>query len=116
VLLRQDLPPWSADWIADQGVHTAVPLLTLGWWAAFTDKRGLGVRDLPAFMAFPLAYGSYCLARGAVEGWYPYFFVDVSTYGLGRVLLNIAGLGLAFALSGLGLVWLGRLPARRVPA
>jgi hypothetical protein len=115
-LLQQDLAPLSARWIADQGVHTAVPILTLAWWGACVDKRGLGVRDLPAFIAFPLAYGAYCLARGAIEGWYPYFFVDVATYGIGRVLLNIAGLGLAFALSGLALVRLGQLPGRRIAA
>jgi hypothetical protein len=113
LLLAQDLAPGSARWIADQGVHSVMPIATLGWWLAFVPKAGLGPRDLPAFMAWPVAYGLYSLARGAAEGWYPYFFIEVPRLGYPQVLLNIVGLGLAFALAGVLLVVLGR---RLVPA
>lgn len=108
LLLAQQLVPGSARWIADHGVHSLMPLAMLGWWLAFVPKAGLGARDLPAFMAWPLAYGLYALARGAAEGWYPYFFIEVPRLGYGAVLRNIAGLGLGFAVAGLLLVWAGR--------
>jgi hypothetical protein len=115
LLLAQDLAPGTPRWIADQGVHSLVPAATLGWWLAFVPKAGLGARDLPAFMAWPVVYSLYSLARGAAEGWYPYFFIEVPRLGYAQVLLNIAGLGFGFALAGLLLVAVGRrlAPARR---
>lgn len=108
LLLAQDLAPGTPRWIADQGVHSLMPAAALGWWLAFVPKAGLGVRDLAAFMAWPVLYGVYSLARGAAEGWYPYFFIEVPRLGYPQVLLNIAGLGLGFAAGGLLLVALGR--------
>ena len=48
-------------------------------------------------------------AHGAFAGWYPYPFIDVLKHGYGRVLLNSAGLILAFLAIDLVLVALDRL-------
>ena len=49
-----------------------------------------------------------------VTGWYPYPFIDVTKLGYGRMLLNSAGLILAFLALELLFVGLGRLlKARR---
>ena len=54
----------------------------------------------------------WTLLHGAVSGWYPYPFLDVSELGYPRTLLNIAGLVLAFLVLELALVGIGRLHAR----
>ncbi len=108
LLLAQSLVPGSPRWIADQGLHSLMPAVALGWWLAFVPKAGLGARDLPAFMTWPLLYSFLSLARGAAEGWYPYFFIEVPRLGYPQVLLNIAAMGVGFALSGLLLVAIGR--------
>jgi hypothetical protein len=56
----------------------------------------------------PLAYFPYALARGALDGRYPYPFIDVGTLGWARVLGNAAAIAAAFLIAGYALVWLDR--------
>jgi hypothetical protein len=100
--------PTGLAWWADQGLHTAVPLLVLAWWLWLADKRGLRPRDALLWLIWPAAYCAYALIRGAVSGFYPYPFLDVATLGAGRVAANAGGLILAFAGGGLALVALAR--------
>jgi hypothetical protein len=62
---------------------------------------------------YPLAYLIWTLVHGAVTGWYPYPFIDVTDLGYPRVLINIAGLVLAFLVIEAALVGLSRMLARR---
>jgi hypothetical protein len=52
------------------------------------------------------------MARGALDGWYPYPFLDVTTLGYPRVLLDACGMLLAFLAIGAVLLALGRWQAR----
>ena len=83
-------------WWADQGLHTAVPLLTVLWWAAFAPKSGLAWHDSLRWLIWPILYAGYAIVRGLVSGFYPYPFMDVTALGSGQVGLNVAGLGAAF--------------------
>ncbi len=49
-------------------------------------------------MAFPALFGAWTLAHGAVSGFYPYPFMDVTKRGYPPVLLTIVQMGVAFAL------------------
>ncbi len=46
----------------------------------------------------------YALARGAVGGSFPYFFIDVGAIGYARALVNAAALSVAMLVAGLALV------------
>ena len=48
------------------------------------------------------------LARGALDGWYPYPFIEVPKLGYGQVLLNAAGISAVLALGGLALIALAK--------
>ncbi len=63
-------------------------------------------------VAYPLAWIVYTFVRGAFVGWYPYPFIDVSTIGLGRALLNTGAVAVVF----LALAWLLGVVDRRLPA
>ena len=105
---------WASQGLAywaDQGLHTAVPLATLGWWLAFAPKD-IRLRDLPFWLIWPLAYSLYSLIRGAVTGFWPYPFFDLPALGPLRLCVNIAGLVLAFSLLGLEIPGLARLLRR----
>lgn len=67
-------------------------------------------------MAFPAAFGAWTLAHGAVSGFYPYPFMDVSKRGYPAVLLTIVQMGVAFALVCLIFVALLRVRTRLTPA
>ena len=107
VILARLWDPQGLAYWADQGLHTAVPLATLGWWLAFAPKDAR-LRDLPFWLIWPLVYCLYSLIRGAMTGFWPYPFIDLPALGPLRLSLNIAGLVVAFGLLGLVIVGLGR--------
>lgn len=98
--------PVGLAWWADQGLHTAVPLAAAAWWLGWADKR-LGWQAVPLALAWPTAYLTLALLRGAFSGWYPYPFIDATVLYPTTILRNVlvlilAFLGLAAALAGLG--------------
>lgn len=81
VLLRNTWHPQGLDFVADEIVHDVVPLLVLVFWVRHVPKGTLRFGQLPTWIAYPTAYLVYALGRGAIEGWYPYYFIDVGTLG-----------------------------------
>jgi len=67
-------------------------------------------------MAFPALFGAWTLAHGALSGFYPYPFMDVTKRGYPAVLLTIVQMGVAFALVCLIFVALLRVRIRMAPA
>lgn len=91
-------------WWADQGLHTAVPVLTLIWWFAYAPKSGLKWYDAVRWLIWPVLYADYALVRGLASGFYPYPFLDISVLGIAQVALNVVALAAAF--TALGLVFI----------
>ena len=54
----------------------------------------------------PIAYLVYALVRGAIDGKYPYPFIDVGNLGWLQTALNAGGIALGFIIAGLALVWI----------
>jgi hypothetical protein len=58
-------------------LHYLMPVaVTLDWLLDPARVRLDPVRTVVLWMAFPLLYIIYTLARGAIVDWYPYFFVN----------------------------------------
>jgi hypothetical protein len=104
--------PQGLAWWADQGLHSATPLLTLVWWSLFGDRR-VSLHDLPAWLIWPALYAAYALTRGALTGFWPYPFLDADRLGWTQVALNTCGMVLTFAALGLVLIALARAATRR---
>ena len=103
------LPGW--EFWTDLGYHTLAPLGAFLWWVAWGDKR-ISARDLPLWLAWPTLYCVYALARGMLDGRFPYFFLDIGRFGAGTVAAYIAGLVAVFAAFGLLLLIVARLTRR----
>jgi hypothetical protein len=99
-------------WWADHGLHTAVPLVIALWWLVHAPKRRLDYADLPVFALWPAIYCAYALARGSVDGVYPYPFVDLTTLSREAVAVNLAGLLVLFLLGGVVMISIGRYADR----
>ncbi len=97
VLLSSINHPTGIEYVTDLGLHYIVPTLFTLHWVLAAPKAGLRFAHLPWFAVYPTAYFLYLVARGAMVGEYPYFFVDVNTIGLGGAARNAAGI-LAFYL------------------
>jgi len=106
-LLRPPMPLQGLHFWTDLALHAMVPAGAVLWWLGY-GPRGLTNGRIPRWLVWPLAYCFYALWRGAMDGRYPYFFVDVGRFGWARVGLNIAGLALVFAAAGWGLAALSR--------
>jgi hypothetical protein len=98
----------TAAWV-DDTLHRVIPLVMLADWIFFPPwGRGLYLAAL-GWLAGPLAYFAYSLARGPVADWYPYPFLDPRRPGgYGRVALYAVVLAVAMALLALGVNAIGR--------
>lgn len=113
LLLRQLWHPRGWQIVADNTLHVLMPaLFLLHWWLAI-PKATLRWPQVIVWQAYPAVYFAYVLIRGAVNGWYPYPFLDVTTLGYLRVLVNACAVLLVFVVVALLLVALGRWQMRQ---
>ena len=92
--------------------HYVVPIMMALGWLLFGPRPRIEVRTIALAMLWPVAWIVYILIYGAITKWYPYPFLDVTTHGYGRVIVNaVAVVAVLFVVT--GLYWLGdrRLPA-----
>ena len=94
LLFVVDLDGWAK--LADQLLHTVVPVLTVVGWVV-AGPRGQAEKRTAWLALLPgAAWVVFTLVRGELIDFYPYPFVDVEQYGYARVALNIAGVGVLF--------------------
>lgn len=113
LLLASSWNPQGWQKIADVLLHTVMPLAFVGDWLLFTAKARLRWIDAVKWLIFPLLYGVWTLAHGAMTGWWPYWFVDMDQLGAVRVAANLTGLLGVFLLLGLAVVAIDRTLGRR---
>lgn len=103
-------------WV-DFVVHRLIPIVAVADWLIDPPQNRLPMRTAVIWLAYPLAWFVYTLARGPGADWYPYPFVDVDKLGYGGVLWRSAVLFVAFLGAALAFVWVGNLrSARTTPA
>jgi len=113
LMLRQLWTPSGWVLVADVIVHDLMPpLYVLYWWLA-VPKGALRWSQVIVWQSYPAGYFTYVLLRGAVNGWYPYPFLDVKSLGYVQVVIDALGVLVAFIAVALLLVALGRWQARR---
>jgi hypothetical protein len=99
--------------VANILLHRVTPTLVSAFWLAFVRKGTLTWRAPLLWGLYPLGYLLYALGRGAIEGRYPYPFINVVHIGWLQTLRNSALIALGFVIAGQALVWLDRRLARR---
>ncbi|MGC1550634.1 MAG: Pr6Pr family membrane protein [Rhodanobacter sp.] len=114
LLLRQLWQPHGWQIVADMTLHDVMPALFLLYWWLAVPKAMLRFHQVIIWQLYPAAYFVYVLVRGAVNGWYPYPFLDVPPLGYIDVLIDACAVLLVFIVVGLLLVTLGRWQARRL--
>jgi phosphoglycerol transferase MdoB-like AlkP superfamily enzyme len=113
VALRHIWNPQGWQMVADRLLHDLVPILAVLFWLVFAPKGRLAFRDILPWLAFPLVYLGYCLVRGTVDGWYPYYFIDVSKLGYSVTARNAAVVTAVFGVVAVAVVALDRVLGRR---
>ncbi|MCR9121134.1 MAG: Pr6Pr family membrane protein [Phyllobacteriaceae bacterium] len=86
--------------LADHGVHTVVPALTLVWWFAFAPKEMPGPGAIAVWIAWPLVYCVYILIRAQGSGFYPYPFLNLPEIGVQGLAVSVLVISIAFVVIG----------------
>jgi hypothetical protein len=106
VLAAIHQPNGAAEVTVNTIVHYVVPVLMVAGWLLFGPRPRIDRRAIGWSLLFPVLWLAYTLIRGAIWGWYPYPFVDVTAHGYARVVVNAllvtVVLGVVAALFALG--------------
>lgn len=106
---------WNpTDWqkLADFVLHDISPLLYAAAWLS-APHPGLRWRALATALVLPVTYLAYTMARGALDGWHAYWFLDPRRLSAGEMAVSIALLLTAFIVVGAIAVAIDRALAKR---
>lgn len=103
LLLASRWNPQGWQLVSDILLHSVTPIVFALFWLARPHGL-LKWRDAFFCALWPLGYAIYALLRGALDGWYAYYFMDPTKMSVAALAASIAGLSLAFLLGALALV------------
>jgi hypothetical protein len=115
VLLRdaQEQLQTHVAWV-DSVLHRVMPIAVMADWLIAPPRGAIGFRQALAWLWFPVAWTVFTLVRGAIDGRYPYPFLDPDNGGYGVVALYCAAI-LALTLAVIWIVaWSGTALRRRI--
>jgi len=85
--LRYLWHPAGLQLIADELLHSVIPLMFLLYWLFFVVKGKLNWNTFP-WLLYPFFYFIWILIFGAITSFYPYPFIDVTKLGYHKVILQ----------------------------
>jgi hypothetical protein len=100
-------------WV-DFVLHKLFPIVIVIDWLLDPPRLRLTVRDVLIWLIYPIVWAILTVIRGAVDGWYPYPFLDPANGGYGSVAITIAAITVGFV--GVGLIIRAVGNARRAGA
>ena len=88
VLLRdlQEELQTHVGWV-DSVLHRVTPIVVMVDWLIAPPRATITFRRAMAWLWFPVAWTAFTLVRGAIDGRYPYPFLDPANGGYGVVAL-----------------------------
>lgn len=97
----------AAEW-TNVVVHLVMPVVVLFDWLLVPPARAIAARTALIWLAYPLCYLAYSLARGPIVDWYPYPFIDPGHHGgYGRVAAYAVVLAAVMGALAIAVAWLG---------
>lgn len=99
VLYAQDPPPPEKT-LVNLFLHLFTPMLVVAYHLLAHRFAQRAWRDPLIWLCYPFAYLTYALARGLVDGRYPYFFLDPQVAGWSGLVVNFVILLASFLIAG----------------
>jgi hypothetical protein len=113
IILRFQWAPQGWAKLADELLHSLIPVLFILFWLQFVPKQNLQWKNILPWLLYPLLYLCYTLLRGSFVQWYPYPFTDVNILGYTKVIINSAMICAAFIFFSLLFVGIAKIMSRR---
>jgi hypothetical protein len=107
VALRDLWSPTGLQKVADVALHEATPLLWLLLCLA-GPPRHLAWREIGWALIPPAAYFFYALGRGAIDGWYAYWFLNPAQQDVVDLLATVVIMLVGFSVLAAALLAIGR--------
>lgn len=101
-------------WV-DIVLHKVFPIIVLLDWIVDPPTTRLTARDALVWLAYPLVWTGLTMIRGAVDGWYPYPFLNPANGGYGQVAVTIVAVMIGFALIAGITIAIGNARGRATP-
>lgn len=112
LILRFLWSPTGFQKVADEILHSVIPLLVLLFWFTFSIKKKLSYQDIFLWLIYPFLYLVYTLLRGHFFNFYPYPFVNVNQLGYKTVVINSFYMVLAFLIIGIILIGITKIVSK----
>ncbi|HEY0629928.1 MAG TPA: Pr6Pr family membrane protein [Sphingomicrobium sp.] len=107
LLLRSLWSPTGLQKVADMTLHDVTPILFAALWLLMPHGE-LRWSDFKWALIPPAAYLGYAFARGAIDGWYAYWFLNPTTQTAGELIISIVGVLALFSIIAAGAIALDR--------
>ncbi len=106
LLLEDEEVDLPLRWV-DTVLHRIMPVVFAVDWVLDPPERPISIRMAAWWLAFPVAWTVYTMARGAIVGWYPYPFLDPAIHGVWGVAAYIAGVAAFIIIVAVIVRWVG---------
>ncbi len=93
-------------WI-DFVLHKLFPVIVVLDWIVDPPQVRLTYRDALIWIVYPLVWTGLTLVRGAVDGWYPYPFLDPANGGYGQVAITAVAIIIGFLVIAAAWIYVG---------
>jgi hypothetical protein len=98
-------------WV-DVVLHKIFPIIVVLDWIVDPPTIRLTPRDVLIWLVFPLIWTGLTMVRGALDGWYPYPFLDPANGGYGQVAITAVAITIGFIVVSLVFVAIGNARGR----
>ena len=112
VLLASRWNPQGLQYVGNIMVHYGTPILSAVFWLTCVKKGLHKWSDAFPWLIYPAAYLVYYVARGAADGFYAYYFIELPTIGVRQFAVNTAGIMVVFVFMGLEFIAVDKAIAR----
>ena len=113
IILRVLWKPEGLQWLVNELLHSVIPVMFLLFWLISAPKNNLQWKNMWAWLIYPLVYTVCIFIRGALSGFYPYPFINITTIGVQSAIINAVGLAFVFAGMSLLFIVIGRLTGKK---
>ena len=92
-------------WV-DIVLHKVFPVIVVADLILDPPRTRLVAQDIVTLLIYPLVWTLLTVVRGALDGWYPYPFLDPVHGGYAQVALTIVGVLIGFIVIAAAIIWL----------
>lgn len=114
LILRFLWQPQGIQRIVDEMLHSIIPIYYILYWYFKINTKSILWKNSINWLIYPIVYLIVIMIRGKFSNYYPYPFVNVTTLGINKVLLNVLLLTLFFGVVAMTFIAIAKFKNKRI--